>query len=615
MASGSRSRPHKGASRRAPHTTRKTRKPTKRPARPRLVCSPALPAPTGGCRHFVLDVPWGRGDGEVDARTLARAYGARTVPGVGMVLTARTLPEALEPYRVAEGSWGWLDEALLNRDPWVDEPTRLAPASFTRMGSVVLREGQVATARAALAAWGAGCPEFLDASEVGTGKTFAALGAVRGLGARRCLVIAPASVLESWRTALGQAGDGGCRFVLVNPESLHHLCWHLPATSRSTASLQAARGGVGKVSWDVVITDEGHVFKNPGSQVARIRERVIAGPAGSVAARSLVLSATAGRDPSDLAYLHRGLAWRLGATDPGLSGLGDLLGTVGIQVGVSRFDGSPSWDGGRPEAAGELEAVRDLLFGGQPAWGVRRVADWGAPPRHLVAVDLDAGQRAAYEKEWGVFRREMAAAGRDLRAARSGRAKAVARARGLAAQTRYRQKAGLLHADAVAAHALTEVAAGAQVAVSCEFLDTARRVRDLVEAGGVPVAWFTGENHEERESERLAFQRGVKPVVVFTPTAGFSLHAGEAAVGGNSVRRVLLVAEPRWSPLAMVQVEGRTHRDGHECPVFYFYASGTVERKVLVRAVEGMGSAAVMMGQERDAIAAIGRALGVGRLW
>lgn len=618
------------ATRRTPkRTTRKTtarRSTSKKAGTKKKPTGPVVPdlgpAPAGQ-RHWVLDVPFRKAeDAPVDGAALAKAFGARWVPSVGFVLTASSLPDPLRPYTPASYSWLTLDEAILNHDDWLTTPP--GPADLTT-GAITLRPGQEAAAAAITAARSSLCPEFLDASEVGTGKTYGALAAVKRMGAARCLVIAPATVLESWRLALEQIEPGRTHFVLVNAESLQHLTYQPAATSRTSAIKQAAKAGRGKVAWDVVITDEAHTFKNPAAYSGRTRERVIAGPAGAAPPFLITMSATAGKDPSDLAYLHRGLSNALGVPDCGLDGFAALLADrMGIELVESRFgDGALTWDKDGEHAADDLEATHDVLFDSWPTWAIRRVADWGEPPRHLVPVHLPPAEQSQYLLDWTEFKaaaakaqRAYAKASQAPKGARGrGKAMSTARAQGLAAQTRYRQKAGLLHAPHVAAAVRDHLGEGHQVAVSCEFHDTARAIVEDLAASGIEAVMYTGENRGTREEERRRFQTGQVRVIVFTPTAGFSLHAGEEAVGGTDAPRDLLVAEPRWAPIAMAQAEGRTHRDGAVSHVYYYFAEGTIEKDVLTRAIEGLGSQAVMMGQDREAIRSLGKAMGVARLW
>ena len=112
---------------------------------------------------------------------------------------------------------------------------------------------------------------------------------------------------------------------------------------------------------------------------------------------------------------------------------------------------------------------------------------------------------------------------------------------------------------------------------------------------------------------RLRFQTGAAPVVVFTPTASLSLHAGELLPDGRhatTAPRVGLFHQPRYSGIAGKQVTGRTHRDGQRSNWHVAYAAGTVEEKVARLMVERYAAATDTVGGDTSGLSKIAALLG-----
>ncbi len=112
-------------------------------------------------------------------------------------------------------------------------------------------------------------------------------------------------------------------------------------------------------------------------------------------------------------------------------------------------------------------------------------------------------------------------------------------------------------------------------------METLAAIRDGL--GNVPCAEIHGKlGAQVRESERLRFQRGEVPVVLFTVEEGISLHQGEH----NDVPRSEVIHDLRWSAIQMAQIEGRCHRDGRFAQVYWAYADDTIEDRI-ARVVAG----------------------------
>ena len=77
-----------------------------------------------------------------------------------------------------------------------------------------------------------------------------------------------------------------------------------------------------------------------------------------------------------------------------------------------------------------------------------------------------------------------------------------------------------------------------QVAISCEFLATMDAMEEVLRKKKIRYASADGRcanGSQLKEAERLRYQRGDAPVILFNVVEGISLHEGEANNGGNNV--------------------------------------------------------------------------------
>lgn len=584
---------------------------------------------------------------------------------------ARFLPPE---YSIPRLRWADLNDGTpsLRRFSLGSLPSFLAPhpdpaAAPDGTPVISLRPHQQEASDAIVAAHRVGLPGFLLADEVGLGKTFAVIDAVHRLAqgrksGLRVLVLAPLSVVPAWRRSLSLVGDGGHLWVVSNYERARQLL-SVPASAKSakrtrTKNRRHAAEGRSILSWDVVICDESHRLKNPASQRSTATRRLIStGPSGerSQPAFTIWMSATAGQNPLELAYLAPLLAARTGQSARSLADFEEWCRHLGFGVRRGRF-GNWEWAGSAadpkdPKAAARRRAdlwrMRRLLFdpfdasllsvsdsarrrrgaafrdelaslpadvpdgspapkpaSGQVVAALRRrpqdVAGWPELVRVLMPQELSSSERALYEEAWEEFRSEMARLDlvEDHPASRSRTASA------LVAALRFRQKASLLRAPHTAALIRDMLADGFQVAVSVQFLESAEVISRHLD--GVSHVVLSGEvEAAERERRRLAFQSGESPVVLFTPTEGFSLHASEILSSeagveqrASSAPRTLLIHDLRWSALELAQIEGRTHRDGQSAVAHYLFAEGTVEETVVSRVLSRLSDMAEMLGDD-----------------
>lgn len=511
------------------------------------------------------------------------------------------LPSALRGYLPKKYSWTsyQMRKGTGNRLPVTDT------------GSIVLRPDQLDNVRTLKRAFDAGCPEVVIASETGTGKTYTALHLAMSLeGSGKILIVCPKSVIPGWRRSIEMfGGDHGKRFCIVNYESAKNLIKPPPKTGRNAKRAKTKRGesnrkkrinvervtkGQSYVKWDVIVFDESHYLTNFESQRSKASEIFINANSESKVIR---ISATIGHDPTKLGYLARGFAWRTGRTIPRQGASLDQWFNWCERQGfdVEKVTWGPSTTIKWTKNDADLERINHLLFGGKISWAVRADPGWGSINRYQVPIELDQVEHDAYQETWDEFQKTMRTLEKLKSQGGTSNAKQQANQKGLAAQIRYRQKVGILKAPYIASYIKDLIDSNdVQVAVSCEFLGT---VDVLIQhLGASKVAEFTGRNEATREEERVAFQTGKKPIIIFTPSEGFNLQQGELI--DNDVPRIQICGEPSWLAIKGKQKEGRTNRNGMKAPVIYPSAVNTTDYKIIKGLMDGYDNISKMMGDE-----------------
>lgn len=557
-----------------------------------------IPDCPAGHRYWVLEVPHheqGRiahhGAKYVEVLDPRRARNVR-----GWVYVGAYLPESLQPYEAAPYSLqAWYQDDLNGTAPTV------APGSDFTTGTYNLREDQIAKRDTALHLWQSGGPEILDSSSTGVGKTLTNVAIVKALpDVLNVLVIAPKGVLPNWWLHLRDAGDGGKRWLRINYESVRNLL-SLPTavTNLKRAGSRNAKRvdvGVPMVRWDVIICDESQLRGNPHSLQSRTIDKLIAHNNAFV----LNLSATPGDSPAKLSYLHRGLAHATGdrvAVSLSPESYADWAVRHGLNVRATKT--TLKWEPNSSDAA----TINQYLFAATPTWSVTgKPEHWPEQVRIPFPVELTSAERLQYQEAWAEFSSRMRQLSTQMQAARRrGSARAINEVRkaGLEAQIRYRQKAAVIRAPHVAAHIKDLIDQGYQVAASFEFTNSSlTAARDALDALNIPTALHTGSNTSTREDERIAYQRGEFQAILFSTTAGINLHAGDTAVEGNNAPRITVIADPRWTGVAALQIEGRGQRNGTDAPAHYMYALGTIEEKVMKRMLMKMKTTKAIVGQD-----------------
>jgi hypothetical protein len=449
---------------------------------------------------------------------------------------------------------------------------------------------------------------MLLTDDVGTGKTLTAwlgiLAVAQQRGVRNVLVLVdrPKQItVPHWRRTIRGAGTAELGVLICTPDELPHL-------------LAAGRS---RWTFDLVVADEAHLYRNPDTaRVRRFRTVTRFRTPHGKAPFVLHLTATPGNHPAEMTYLAPLLAQLHGEPVTRWADFGGRLREAGLPLAKSF--GSWTWDdAARADASTQAEAtstMRSWLTEARPPLALYRPAPWGPAPLELMPTELSADERRAYETAWTQFRQAIEALVADREVHSHPR---VAASAGRAAVLRLRQKASMLRAATTAEWAVGVVRAGRQAVVSCEFISAAADpIASAVEAAGVSVARLYGGRTGglDPERERLRFQTGAAPVVVFTPTTSLSLEAGEFLADGShatSAPREAVMHNVRYSGLQGRQILGRSHRDHQVCPWWIAYAEGTIEQTIAQIMLGRFKSTADSAGADSAALVEIAAALGV----
>lgn len=535
----------------------------------------------------VLDMPWGTGG-------IAREHGAVNISGLGWVIAKDDIVPTLEPY--AARSYTWLH--------YVQDRANNTPYETTEgTGKIVLREDQVEDRDAIVRSFTNGAPEYLLASLTGVGKTVTAVAAIKGMPGREVLIVCPKSVMAGWRYTIDAMGNGGKRWVIINYESTKKLikppASALRAKKTATKNKNIALHGTPWFSPDIVVTDEAHKTSNQTSQQTRIVEKFL-----DTGARSLRITATPGENPAKLHYLRRGLAYATGSPvfSVGEKDFSDYVrwaNTHGVKGLIpAKFGNGLDFDGD----ADSLKTMHNIIYSRDKPWATRRKPEgWPEQLRTGRPVELTPDEMELYAQEWELFKKEMQEVGAIRSNPKSTKRQVKAAAtRGLAAQTRYRQKVGQLKVPYVMDMVRDELSNDHQVVLTVVFQDTVDALANALRSARISFVELTGRNVATREENRIKFQRGEAKVAIVSINEGINLQANEKLSGGNDAPRTMIVVEPKWSAVDMVQQLGRSHRNGEDSPALFPMAVGTIDERVVEKLLVKMISMSTMSGEETD---------------
>lgn len=512
-------------------------------------------------RHWGLAVPFAE-------RSLAQSLGARWDSARKCWLyKGADLPLGLAAFRAPSLSW---ESAIQDAANGIEPKGWSAPAE-TKMTP---RPHQAVAAKAILAAHAAKYPSFLLSDEVGLGKTISAWEGIqmvaKAMGAKSLLIVSPLSVLAHWRDCAARMDNAIPQVLAINYDRLDKL-FSMPegAKAKSKKGL-ARRASAGEV--DLVIFDESHKLKNPATARFKMASKIAA-----KAKFCLYLSATAGQNPLELAYLGDLIAKATGASAKSIKDFEQWCIGQGFGLRQGRF-GAWEWAGDQADC----ERLREILFEGKTPAGMRRrpeeIAGWPSMSRSLQAQELSSSQRELYAASWGAFKQGLATVKADAKKGGSKEGKASA----LVEALRFRQKSSLIRVPQTVEFALDLFEDGLKPAISCAFKATTAELVAGLKKAGLRCAQIDGsQNAAERERQRLLFQTGEADAIVFTIEEGISLHEGEKIA--NDKRRALLIHDLRWSAIQMAQIEGRAHRDGKFAQAYWLAGEGTIEFKIAKR--------------------------------
>lgn len=491
-------------------------------------------------RTHVLRLPWAE-------RYAASSRGGRYDSALKAVTLIGEVPVDLLPHATRPHTW----------ERWLEDDLNAGEAGAAIAGEIgdpiTLRPHQVEAVKEITAAKKAGRAGFLLGDETGIGKTITSIGAALAMpGVARVLVLAPLSTLPAWRTTISTMDPGGrVRWVALNYDRNKSLL-SVPASAASakrakTKNKNTAKDGKSLVDWDLVICDESHLLSNPVSQRSAAVRR-ISGEGGSRRAFTLWMSATAGATPLALSYLSPVLAGP-GGERPDLKSYEEWCARVGLKVRRAAY-GKWEWEANDADVA----SMHAMLY--DTGIGLRRrpsdIEGWPEVNRITAPVELSAKDKAAYALSWEEFRASRRMDTATTKGARTTNA--------LTRALRLRQKASLLRVPGTALAVREALDNGFQVAVSMEFRESIEAM--AAELSDLEVAIIHGGvTGEEREAERVRFQRGEAVVVLYSITSGLNLHSGEDAVGGNTVPRMGM-HEVKYSPIPCLQAEGRCVLEG-----------------------------------------------------
>ncbi|WP_404850309.1 DEAD/DEAH box helicase family protein [Dietzia kunjamensis] len=519
-------------------------KPAKKPS-----AAPAVPSIPPGQRVWLLELPWGGlGGGKPAGVTYYKSLTAHAYVGT-------TLPEPLVPY--ASKPYSYLR--------WLEDELNGSEGPGATAAPMTLRPEQHADVDAIVAAAEQQFRQVHLANDVGTGKTLIAVAAAKSIaklrGAHTVLVTVdrPARItIPSWRRTIAALGDDDLRWIIMSSDSLGKLM---------------ARNGRPRLKVDVAVIDEAHQFRHASKRTSYMRRLTRMDGPHEKAPFVLTITATPGHHPGEWGYLSSLYAQVHGDPPARWADFGGALTERGVPLETSY--GKWTWTAEAKESLRTQQAaisdVRDMLLRHDPPLMLTRSAPWGPPPFDVDLVELTPDQWRAYELEWGDFQREM-------QLARTGNNVA----RGLAALVRLRQKASMIRVEHTVAAAKAELERGYQVLIATEMVSTAAHpVAELLEADGIPVARIYGSN-PQAESERMRFQRGEAPVVVFNTPTAINLQAREQFADGSfatATPRRGFFHQARYSGLLAEQTMGRAHRNHQVCAWSLLAAAGTIEER------------------------------------
>jgi SNF2 family DNA or RNA helicase len=487
------------------------------------------------------------------------------------VINREKIPEDLIQYSSKPYSYEAYVEKELN-SKYRDEITK----QYATKDTIVARDYQKSGFDIIEKAYNKKINGFLLADEVGLGKTITSALVIKDKQFKKILVVTTLAAVPHWRNTLLKFKLIDKEIIIINYDRMQKLFDFeddgKSKTKRAKNKKIASKGVAPE--FDLIIFDESHKLKNNISMRSKLAMKLM-----TKANFTLWLSATAGQNPLELSYLSPLLAKINKQTVKSMVDFEQWC--KGMDLGVSRGNyGKWLWDGSKES----IKKIKEMLFDSDPLVALRRVPsdikDYPEISRELMPIDLSPEEFKNYKLAWSDFKLMM-----DNKNIKNAKEK---KQNSLVAQLRLRQKTSYLKISSTLESTYDLLDNNHQVAISVAFRETLLEMKRVLEEQKISCSVIYGsQTANEKEAERLRFQRGESKVVIFTVEEAISLHQGEH----NNAPRTMLIHDLRWSAIQMSQIEGRTHRDGKFSQIYWMFFNGTVEddiAKVVLRRVINM---------------------------
>jgi len=559
-----------------------------------------------GQQIHIITVPY-------EERQIATKYGAVWNADIRQfIFVGQTLPKELEEYATEDFSLErWIEDTINGHPKPVTLKKSMVPRSHQQEAIDSIRE-------AAVAGWRG----FIEADQVGLGKTISALqgasevATVKGFttaNPAKLLITCPKAVIPHWRNTIKALGITNLRVVVINYDRAKSLLT-IPSSAGTakttrTKNKRISTSGKPLILWDIIIADESHKLKNHEvSQRAKAFDKIARyADAHDKAPFIIWASATIGQTPVELGYLAPLIGQMVKRPTLTMKDYGRFLQSNNFhvkegKVGFTWVQAKPTDTAARKkeiadEQKQDIERFRKLLFSPKSP-SIRRnpedIAGWPEINRIPMPYQLDVEQKLLYAKAWLEFRNflKLNPRGKDPKGA-------------LAAQLRFRQKASMIMLPNTVEFATDLLENGLQVAISLQFMEPLNIMKTALEKKGYQVSEFSGATGINREQERIDFQKGKTQVILFTVEEGVSFHAGEQLPDGTSATttpRATILHDIRYSAISCSQIEGRCHRDGQNANMYYPYAQGTVQQMITQRMIARMKNMKDLSGDDASVV-------------
>lgn len=552
-------------------------------------------------RVYFLDIP-SFGYGEDYIRPKGATYNKRLK---AMTYTGDILPDELKPYHSKDFSLLRWREDQYNRKIYPIKPFahKFTPKPHQKEAAIKITKAKKQGYRG-----------FVEGDGTGIGKTLASIygiyGASKTIGQKsiKVLIVCPKSAIPQWSNTFKSFPLPHARICIVNYEQCMKLL-KAPASAsnvkrKATQKKHTYTKGSPTVEWDYIVADESHKLKNEGTERAQAFSRIAKYQESSKNSPFVIwASATVGQNILELQYLFpllkqitrdtEKMTWVqwLEKYDFNIR-VAKKTGNVRIDDVLAKQDPNEFDRRNRIDA----KKINKILFSPNSP-SIRRtpsdIEGWPEIQRIAQSIELDTKEHFEYMKQWLQFRA-------DRKLIRKGKNPSAS----LVRELRFRQKSSILRIPHTVEFVADLVENNHQVAIYCQFMESVDGIMAGLARKGIKATECTGRNEDEREKNRIEFQKGHAKVVIFSVKEAISFHADEILSDGTSATsnpRVSVMHDLNYSGIASQQIEGRCHRSGTFAPVYYLYAKNTNESKVAHRMVERIQNISLIMDDEKFA--------------